>query len=168
MAEAIDRARRAVGASRRDGTLTAEFIALHWLAGLLILDGQIEPGRAAALRAFELSRALGNVGLAGSIYQLALVLAVHGETDTAARLAGFAAGYADQHQLSRYEIAIAIRGRLVERLNSARRCSRRAVVRTRAPGHWAVMLRHYLGLADRMPDRQRLKTVLSLLDSVTS
>src|SRR5262249_52552414 len=80
----------------------------------------------------------------------------------------FAAGYADQHQLSRYEIAIAIRGRLVERLNSARRCSRRAVVRTRASGHWAVMLWHYLGLADRMPDRQRLKTTLSPLDSVTS
>ena len=42
-----------------------------------------------------------------------------GERDTAARLAGFAAGYADRHQLSRYEIAVAIRGRLVERLNSA-------------------------------------------------
>ena len=63
MAEAIDRARRAVEASRRHGTLTAEFMALHWLAGFLILDDQIEPGRAAALRAFELSRALGNVDL---------------------------------------------------------------------------------------------------------
>ena len=62
MAEAIDRARRAVETSRRHGTLTAEFLALHWLAAFLILDDQIEPGRAAALRAFELSRALGNVG----------------------------------------------------------------------------------------------------------
>ena len=119
MAEAIDRARRAVEASRRHGTLTVEFLALHWLAGFLILDDQIEPGRAAALRAFELSRALGNVDLPGSIYQLALVLAVHGETDTAARLAGFADGYADQHQLSRFGIAIAIRSRLVERLHCA-------------------------------------------------
>ena len=119
MAEAIDRARRAVETSRRHGTLAAEFMALHWLAGLLILDDQIEPGRAAALRAFELSRALGNVGLPGSIDQLALVLAVHGETDTAARLAGFADGYADQHQLGRSDIAIAIRSRLVERLHCA-------------------------------------------------
>ena len=119
MAEAIDRARRAVETSRLHGTLTAEFMALHRLAGFLILDDQIEPGRAAALRAFELSRALGNAGLPGSIDQLALVLAVHGETDTAARLAGFADGYADQHQLSRGHIATAIRSRLVERLHSA-------------------------------------------------
>ena len=34
MAEAIDRARRAVEASRRHGTLTTEFMALHALAGL--------------------------------------------------------------------------------------------------------------------------------------
>src|SRR5271166_1047792 len=117
MAEATDRARRAVEASRRHGTLTAEFIALHWLAGLLILDGQIEPGRTAALKAFELSRALGNVDLPRSIDQLALVLAVHGETDIAARLAGFADDYADQHQLSRFGLGIAIRSRLVERLH---------------------------------------------------
>ena len=71
-----------------------------------------------ALRAFELSRALGNVGLQGSIDDLALVLAVHGETDTAARLAGFADGYVDQHQLGRSSIAIAIRSRLGERLHS--------------------------------------------------
>jgi predicted ATPase/DNA-binding winged helix-turn-helix (wHTH) protein len=57
MAEAIDRGRRAVETSRRHGTLAAEFIALHSLAGVLILDGQIEAGRATALRAFELSRA---------------------------------------------------------------------------------------------------------------
>ena len=118
MAEAIDRARRAVEASRRHGTLTAEFLALHSLAGFLILDDQIEAGRAVALRAFELSRALG-VDLPGSIYQLALVLAMQGETDTAARLAGFADGYADQHQLSRYGLSIAIRSRLVERLHCA-------------------------------------------------
>src|SRR5271166_5682948 len=119
MAEAIDRARQAAAASCRHGTLTAEFIALHWLAAFLILDDQIEPGRAAAFRAFELSRALGNVGLPDSIDQLALVRAVHGETDIAARLAGFADGYADRHQLSRQGIATAIRRRLVQRLNCA-------------------------------------------------
>ncbi len=117
MAEAIDRARRAVETSRMHGILTIEFLALHSLAGFLILDDQIEDARAAALRAFELSRALGNVGLSGSIYQLALVLAVHGEVGIAARLAGFADGYPDHDQLSRYEIAIAVRSRLVERLH---------------------------------------------------
>jgi tetratricopeptide (TPR) repeat protein len=119
MAKAIDRASRAVETSRRHGTLATEFTVLHALAGFLILDDQIEPGRAAALRAFELSRALGNVGLQGSIDQLALVLAMHGETDTAARLAGFADGYVDQHQLGRSNIATAIRIRLVERLHRA-------------------------------------------------
>jgi hypothetical protein len=83
------------------------------------LDDQIAPGRAAALRAFELSRALGNVDLPHSIDQLALVLAAHGKADTAARLAGFADFYADQHQLLRDGIGIAIRSRRVERLRSA-------------------------------------------------
>jgi predicted ATPase/DNA-binding winged helix-turn-helix (wHTH) protein len=119
MAEAIDHARRAFEASRRHGNLTIEFLAQHYLAAFLILDGQIEPGRAAALRAFELSRALGNVDLHRAIDQLALVLAVHGETDTAARLAGFADRYADQHQLSRFGTARAVRSRLVERLHCA-------------------------------------------------
>jgi hypothetical protein len=119
MVEAIARARWAAEASRRHGTLQAEFLALFLLAGLLILDDQVEPGRAAALRAFELSCALGNAGLPGSIDQLALVLAVHGEIDTAARLAGFADSYADQHQLGRLEIAVAMRSRLIERLYSA-------------------------------------------------
>jgi predicted ATPase/class 3 adenylate cyclase len=119
-AEAIDRARRAVEVSRRHGILSVEFTALHALAGFLILDDQLEPGRAAARRAFELSRALGNLDLLGSIERLALVLAVHGETDAAARLAGFADGWADQHQLSRYSrIDNAIRSRLVDCLQSA-------------------------------------------------
>src|SRR5271166_2471689 len=118
MVEAIDRARRAVEASRRHGTLIIEFQAVHWLAAFLILDDQIEPGRAAALRAFELSRAVGNVDLPGSIDQLALLLAMQGETDTAARLAGFADGYADQHQLNPFGLGIAIRSRLIERLHS--------------------------------------------------
>jgi predicted ATPase len=118
MAEAIDRARRAVETSHRHGILTIEFLAVYCLAGCLILDDQIETGRAAALRVFELSRALGNVALPNSLYQLALVLAVHGDSDTAARLAGFADGYPDQHQLGRYDIAIAIRSRLLERLHA--------------------------------------------------
>ncbi|HEY7579987.1 MAG TPA: winged helix-turn-helix domain-containing protein [Acetobacteraceae bacterium] len=117
-AEAIDRARRAVEASRRHGTLPAEFVALHWLAGFLLLGDQLEPGRATALQAFELSRALG-ADLPGSIDRLALVLAVRGETDTAARLAGFAEAYADQHRLNRGGLGIAIRNRLVEHLHRA-------------------------------------------------
>jgi tetratricopeptide (TPR) repeat protein len=119
MAEAIDRARRAFEASHRHGTLTAEFLAQYYLAAFLILDDQIGSGRAAALRAFELSRALGNVGLPGSIDQLALVLEVRGETDAAARLAGFADGYANRHQLQRGQIGTQIRSRLVERLQRA-------------------------------------------------
>jgi hypothetical protein len=118
MAEAIDRARRAVEASRRHGILTIEFLALHALAGFLILDDQIEPGRTAALRALELSRAFGNVGLARSICALALLLAGQGKTDTAARLAGFADGYVDQHVLVGADLAVATRSRLVERLHA--------------------------------------------------
>jgi hypothetical protein len=120
MVEAIDRARRAVEASRRRGSLSAEFMALHWLAGLLILDDQVEPGRAAAHREFELSRMLGNMGLPGPIYQLALILEMHWEADAAARLAGFADGYAEQHRLAHHGIDRAIRNRLVERLHCAR------------------------------------------------
>jgi tetratricopeptide (TPR) repeat protein len=118
-AEAIDRAGRAAEASRRHGTLTAEFLAQYYLAAFLILDDQIEPGRTAALRAFELSRAFGNVGLHRTIDQLALVLTVHGQTDTAARLAGFANGYTDPYQLSRSSMVIAVRNRLAERLHQA-------------------------------------------------
>ena len=118
MAEAIDRARRAVDASRRHGTLTAEFLALHSLAGFLVLDDQIGASRSVAPRAFELSRALG-VDLPGSIHRHALVLAAQGETDTAARLAGFSDGYADQHQLPRFGLSVAIRSKLVERLHCA-------------------------------------------------
>jgi hypothetical protein len=90
IAEAISCARQAIEASRHHGTLTAEFMALHWLAALLLLDDQIEPGFAATLRCCELSRALGDEGLLFLMCQLALVLAVRGEIDTAARLAGFA------------------------------------------------------------------------------
>jgi len=118
-AEAIDRAGQTVESSRRHGTLTAEFLALDSLASFLILDDQIQPGRVAALRAFELSRALGNVSFSGSIYRLALVLAVHGQNDTAALLAGFADGYADQQQFGRSRFTIAIRSKLVERLHCA-------------------------------------------------
>jgi hypothetical protein len=117
-AEAIDRARRAVEASRRHGTLPAEFVALHWLAGFLLLGDQIEPGRAAALQAFELSRALG-ADLPGSIDRLALVLAARGEVAAAAHLAGFADSYANAHRLNRGGLGIAIRNRLLERLDRA-------------------------------------------------
>jgi hypothetical protein len=53
------------------------------------------------------------------IYLIALVLAVHGETDTAARLAGFEDDYADQLQLGLYGFGRAIRDRLIERLRRA-------------------------------------------------
>jgi tetratricopeptide (TPR) repeat protein len=119
MAEAIDLARRAVETSRRHGTLTAEFLALQWLATFLILDDQIEPGRAAAFKAFELSRALGNVAFPNLLRQLAIVLAAQGKTNIAARLAGFADGYADQHQLTPTGTVLAVRSQLVERLHSA-------------------------------------------------
>jgi hypothetical protein len=119
MAEAIDRARRAVEVSRRHGTLTIEYLALHSLAGFLILDDQIEAGRAAAIRAFELSRALGNVGLPGSMYQLALVFAAQGKIDTGAHLAGFADGHGEQHPLVGPDLAVAIRNKLVEHLHAA-------------------------------------------------
>jgi predicted ATPase len=119
MADAIDRARRAAEESRQHATLTAEFMALHWLAAFLLLDDQIEPGRAATAEAFALSRALGNMGLPASVDQLALILAAHGEADIAARLAGFADSYADRHQLGRHGIATAMRHRLVARLRCA-------------------------------------------------
>src|SRR5262249_43939351 len=80
MAEAITYARQAIETSCRHGTLTAELMALHWLAALLLLDSQIEAGRAATLRAFELSCAFGNEGLRFLIEQLALILAMQGET----------------------------------------------------------------------------------------
>jgi predicted ATPase len=118
-AEAIDRARWAAEASRRQGTLAAEFLAVDRAATFLLLDDQIEPGRAAAFRAFEFSRAFGNVGLGRSISRLALVLAVQGETDAAARLAGFADGHPDPHQSSRSSMAVAIRSKLAERLHRA-------------------------------------------------
>jgi hypothetical protein len=118
MPEAIDRSRRAVVAAREHGSLQSEFQALYYLASFLLLDDQIEPGRDAALKAFELSRALGNALLPGVLYQRAFVLAAHGKADAAARLAGFTDDYADRHQL-RYGIAIAVRGGLVERIRSA-------------------------------------------------
>jgi tetratricopeptide (TPR) repeat protein len=118
-AEAIDRARQAVKAFRLHGNLTGESMARYRLAGFLILDDQIEPGRAMALRTLELSRALGNEGLPNSIDLLALILAVQGKTDTAARLVGFADGYADRHQLRRGHIATPIRSRLLKRLHGA-------------------------------------------------
>jgi predicted ATPase/DNA-binding winged helix-turn-helix (wHTH) protein len=119
IAEAIDHAKRAAEASRRHGTLMSELLAVHWLADFLILDDQVEPGHTAALRAFELSRAFGNAGLPRSIYQLALVHAAQGATDTAARLAGFADGYVDPLQLSRSGLTTALRRRLIERLHCA-------------------------------------------------
>jgi tetratricopeptide (TPR) repeat protein len=119
-AEATDRAKRAVEMSRRHGTLATEFTALLTLAAFLVFEDRIEPGRAAALRSCELSRALGNVGFHSAIDLLALVLAKRGEHYTAARLAGFSEAYANRHQISRAGIGdTAIRSRLAERLHTA-------------------------------------------------
>jgi hypothetical protein len=52
------------------------------------------------------------------MYNLALVLAGNGEAYAAARFAGFADGYADQHQLRPAFNTAAARSKLVERLYS--------------------------------------------------
>jgi len=79
-------------------------IAAQWLAGFLLLNGDMETGRAAALEAFPLSRALGNVNLMDSVDQLAFVAATQGDTAIAARLCGFADAYGRRYAISRYRI----------------------------------------------------------------
>ena len=118
LAEAIDRASRAIATCRTHGNLRNEFVALQWLAGFLLVDGRIEEGFAQALEAFELSRTLGNVNFPDSLDQLALVAAERRDIETGARIAGFAAAYAERHRISRYGIAVAIRDRLTSSLHA--------------------------------------------------
>lgn len=119
---AIVHARAAVEACRQESNLRSQFVALQWLAGFVLLDGQSEPGHARAHEAFELSRTLGNVNLPDSLDQLALIAALRSDTSRAARLAGYADAYADRYGISRYGIALAIRSKLLERLYTEVTC----------------------------------------------
>ena len=73
LAEAITIARESLEKCRRAPFMRNHFVAAQWLAGFLLLDGDVEAGRGAALEAFPLSRALGNVNLMDSVDQLALL-----------------------------------------------------------------------------------------------
>jgi hypothetical protein len=70
------------------------------------------------LEAFPLSRALGNINLMDSVDQLALVVASQGDTAHAARLCGFADAYGRRYAMSRYRISLAVRERLMQRLEA--------------------------------------------------
>jgi predicted ATPase/DNA-binding winged helix-turn-helix (wHTH) protein len=115
-AEAIAIARASLEKCRRAPFMRNHFVAAQWLAGFLLLSGDIEAGRAAALEAFPLSRALGNINLLDSIDQLALVAASQGDTALAARLCGFADRYGCRYGISRYRISLAVRERLMGHL----------------------------------------------------
>ena len=118
LAEAIERATRAVATCRAHGNLRNEFVALQWLAGYLLVDDRVEDGFVRAIEAFDLSRTLGNINYPDSIDQLALAAADRFDIEVAARLAGFAAAYAERHRINRYGIAVAIRNRLTSSLNA--------------------------------------------------
>ena len=66
LADATAIARENLEKCRRAPFMRNHFVAAQWLAGFLLLDGDVEEGRAAALEAFPLSRALGNVNLMDS------------------------------------------------------------------------------------------------------
>ena len=115
-AEAIAIARESLEKCRRAPFMRNHFVAAQWLAGFLLLNADIEGGRAAALEAFPLSRALGNINLMDSVDQLALVGASQGDTALAARLCGFADAYGRRYAISRYRISLAVQERLMQRL----------------------------------------------------
>jgi predicted ATPase len=117
LADAIAIARENLEKCRRAPFMRNHFVAAQWLAGFLLLDGEVEEGRAAALEAFPLSRALGNVNLMDSVDQLALIAAIQGDTAVAARLCGFAEAYGHRYGISRYRISLAVRARLMDLLD---------------------------------------------------
>ncbi len=92
------------------------FVAAQWLAGFLLLAGDVAAARAIALEALGLSRALGNVNLLDSLDQLAIIAAEQGDLGVAARLWGYADAYAKRYQISRYRISFAVRERLLKEL----------------------------------------------------
>ena len=118
LAEAIAIARDSLENCRRAPFMRNHFVAAQWLAGFLLLNGDMEGGRAVALEAFPLSRALGNINLMDFVDQLALVVASQGHTAHAARLCGFADAYGRRYAVSRYRISLAVRERLMQRLEA--------------------------------------------------
>jgi predicted ATPase/DNA-binding winged helix-turn-helix (wHTH) protein len=118
LAEAIAIARESLENCRRSPFIRNHFVAAQWLAGFLLLNGDMEAGRTAALEAFPLSRALGNVNLMDSIDQLALIAATRDDTALAARLCGFADAYGHRYAISRYRISLAVREQLMQRLEA--------------------------------------------------
>ena len=118
LAEAIAIARESLEKCRRAPFMRNHFVAAQWLAGFLLLNGDMDGGRAAALEAFPLSRALGNINLMDSVDQLALVVASQGDTALAARLCGFADAYGRRYAISRYRISLAVREHLMQRLEA--------------------------------------------------
>ena len=118
LAEAIAIARDSLENCRRAPFMRNDFVAAQWLAGFLLLNGDMEGGRTVALEAFPLSRALGNINLMDFVDQLALVVASQGHTAHAARLCGFADAHGRRYSMSRYRISFAVRERLVQRLEA--------------------------------------------------
>jgi predicted ATPase/DNA-binding winged helix-turn-helix (wHTH) protein len=117
LGEAIDLARESLERCRRSPFMRNHFVAVQWLAGFLLLNGDLDAGRTAALEAFALSRALGNVNLLDSVDQLALIAAAQADEKQAARLCGYADAYANRYGISRYRISLAMRDRLLQRLS---------------------------------------------------
>jgi hypothetical protein len=118
LAEAIAIASDSLERCRHSPFMRNHFVAAQWLAGFLLLSGDTEAGRAPALEAFTLSRALGNVNLMDSVDQLAVLAAAQGNKALAARLCGFADAYGHRYAISRYRISLAVRDRLMQQLES--------------------------------------------------
>jgi hypothetical protein len=116
LTEAIRIARDSLENCRRSPFMRNHFVAAQWLAGFLLLSGDMDAGRVAALEAFTLSRALGNVNLMDSVDQLALLAAAQGDATLAAHLCGFADAYGRRYSISRYRISLAVRERLLQHL----------------------------------------------------
>jgi len=116
LAEAIAIASESLEKCRRSPFMRNHFVAAQWLAGFLLLSGDTKTGRATALEAFALSRALGNVNLMDSVDQLALLAAAQGDRALAARLCGFADEYGRRYAISRYRVSLVMRERLMQQL----------------------------------------------------
>lgn len=114
--EAIAIARDSLEKCRRSPFLRNHFVAVQWLAGFLLLNGELDTGHATAFEAFALSRVLGNVNLLDSLDQIALVALRTGNPAIAARLRGYADAYASRFQISRYGLSFALRDMLARQL----------------------------------------------------
>lgn len=114
--EAIDIAQACIEKCKSSPFMRNRFVAAQWLAGYLIVHGEIASARAPALEAFELSRTLGNVNILDSIDQLAVIAAAEGNASLAARMSGYCDAYECQYGISRYRISLALRDRLMSYL----------------------------------------------------